>query len=259
MESEQTISMLQIAGILRKHLKAIFTTTIVVTLASVFITFFVMTPKYSATTEILVNRKLSSEMQGAQFQQVQADVQMISTYKDIITSPTVLSDVNKQISGYPGYPGSMAGIKKSLTINSSQNSQVFSVTAKSTDAGTAAAIANTTAKVFKKKIGKIMSINNVSIVSQAETDTKPVSPRKALNVLVGLVLGVILGIGLAFIRELTDRTVSDESFLTDNLGLTSLGIVSEIDQKVIERTVEHKDLQATINKDAIATGNHRRV
>jgi capsular polysaccharide biosynthesis protein len=257
-ESEQTISMMQIVGILRKHIKAILGTTIVVTLAAAFLTFFVMTPKYSATTQILVNRKLSEDMQSAQFQQVQADVQMISTYKDIITSPTVLKDVNKEVKAYPGYPGSMNALKDSLSISNSQNSQVFSVTAKSTDAGTAAAIANLTAKIFKKKVVKIMSVNNVSIVSEAVTNTKPVSPRKALNILVGIVLGIILGIALAFIRELTDRTVTSETFLTDDLGLTSLGTVTEIDQKDIERTVEHKKFQSNLNTNS-STRNHRRV
>ncbi|WP_125591044.1 YveK family protein [Companilactobacillus jidongensis] len=258
MESEQNISMMQIVGILRKHIKAIFGTTIVVTLAAIFVTFFVMTPKYSATTQILVNRKLSEDMQSAQFQQVQADVQMISTYKDIITSPTVLKDVNKKVSSYPGYPGSMGALKGSLSISNSQNSQVFSVTAKSTDAGTAAAIANMTAKVFKKKVVKIMSVNNVSIVSEATANTKPVSPRKTLNVIAGIVIGAILGIALAFVRELTDRTVLTESFLTDDLGLISLGTVTEIDQKDIERTVEHKKVQSklSINK---SSRNHRRV
>ncbi|WP_338232616.1 YveK family protein [Companilactobacillus muriivasis] len=240
MESEQTISMIQILVILRKHIKAIFGTTIVVTLVAAIMTFFVMTPKYSATTEILVNRKLSADLQGAQFQQVQADIQMISTYKDIITSPAVLKDVNREVKTYAGYPGSMAKLKKSLTVSNSQNSQVFSVTATATNAKTAAKISDATAKVFKKKIGKIMSINNVSIVSDALVTKKPVSPKKTLNILAGIILGMLLGMALAFIIELTDRTVTSESFLVDELGLTSLGVVTEIDQKDVERTVQRK-------------------
>lgn len=240
MESEQTISMIQILVILRKHIKAILGTTIVVTLVAAFMTFFVMTPKYSATTEILVNRKLSADLQGAQFQQVQADIQMISTYKDIITSPAVLKDVNREVKTYAGYPGSMTKLKKSLTISNSQNSQVFSVTAKATNAKTAAKISDATAKVFKKKIGKIMSINNVSIVSDALVTKKPVSPKKTLNILAGIILGMLLGMALAFIIELTNRTVTSESFLVDELGLTSLGVVTEIDQKDVERTVQRK-------------------
>lgn len=83
-ESRQ-ISIGQILAILRKHIGLIFASTFIVTLLTAFMTFFVMTPKYSATTQILVNRKLSEDMAGAQLQQTQADVQMISTYKDIIT------------------------------------------------------------------------------------------------------------------------------------------------------------------------------
>jgi len=103
-----------------------------------------------------------------------------------------------------------------------------------------------------------LSVNNVSIGAEAETNTNPVSPRKTLNVLVGIVLGLILGVELAFVRELTDRTVSTESFLTDDLGLISLGTVTEIDQKDIERAVEHKKVQSklSINK---SSRNHRRV
>lgn len=255
-ESEQTISMIQIWGILRKHIRAILGTTIIVTLAAAFITFFVMTPKYSATTEILVNRKLSANMEAAQFQQAQADVQMISTYKDIITSPTVLSGVNKEVNAYPGYPGSIEALKKSIAISNSQNSQVFSVTAKSTDPGTAVAIANSTARVFKKKVVKIMSINNVSVVSKATVNKKPVSPRKTLNLAAGVVLGLLLGIALAFIREITDRTVTNEDFLTNNLGLTSLGIVSEIDQEDIEKTAKIRKTHADLDTDS---ESHRRV
>jgi len=239
MESEQTISLMQIVGILRKHIKVIGITTVVVFIVAVFVTFFAMTPKYEATTEILVNRKLSPENQGAQLQQVQADVQMISTYKDIITSPTVLTTVNKTVSDYPGYPGSMAAVKDALSISNETNSQVFSVTATSTDARTAAVIANETAKVFKKRVVKMMSINNVSIVSRAVPSEHAVSPRKTLNLLVGLVTGVLLGIMLAFVREITDRTVTTEAFLTDDLGLTSLGVISEIDQADVKKQIGH--------------------
>lgn len=163
-----------------------------------------MTPKYEATTEILVNRKLSASMQAAQYQQVQADVQMISAYKDIITSPTVLKTVNNTTSGYPGYPGSMSALKNAISISNQQNSQVFSITVKATDAKTAATIANETAKVFKKQVVKMMSVHNVSIVSKATPNYSAVSPRKTINLAIGLIVGLILGIGLALLREVTD-------------------------------------------------------
>ncbi|WP_334329715.1 YveK family protein [Companilactobacillus sp. HBUAS59699] len=246
MKSEQmanTTSMIEIFGILRKHIKMIIYTTLITVFATGFVTFFVLSPKYESTTEILVNRKMSDQLQAAQYQQVQADVQMISTYKDIITSPTVLDEVNQEVEKYPGYPGSETGLQKSISISNQQNSQVFSVTAKSTDANTAAAIANLTAKVFKQKVGKIMSVDNVSIVSTASPSSTPYSPRKALSLAAGLLVGLILGCGLALIREATDKTVINESFLTDDMGWVNLGQISEISKKSYEEVSESKPVR----------------
>lgn len=235
-------------------------TTFVVTLAVAFVTFFVMAPKYQATTQLLVNRKLSSDMQAAQLQQTQADVQMINTYKDIITSPTVLKTVDKQVNNYPGYPGSMGALKDEISVSSQQNSQVFSVTVKSTDPYTASEVANLTAKTFKKKVGKIMRIDNVSIVSPASINKNPVSPRKTLNLLVGVIVGLLLGVGFAFIREVTDTTVTSERFITDDLGITNLGIVNEIDQDEVKKRIHHKrEFHGSENPDFAPQTSQRRV
>ncbi|MDE3750523.1 YveK family protein [Pediococcus pentosaceus] len=256
-ESQQ-ISIGQILSILRKHIGLIFASTFIVTLLAVFMTFFVMTPKYSATTQILVNRKLSENMAGAQYQQAQADVQMISTYKDIITSPTVLEAVNTKLERQSGYEGNVDSLKSSISIKNQQNSQVFSITAKSTNPNIAAKIANETATTFKNKVIKIMSINNVSIVSKATADDQPVSPRTKLNILIGIIVGLILGIGLAFLRELSDRTVTSEEFLTDELGLKGLGIISEINEADIRRKIAPK-LRAPMSDDDDQSRMRRRV
>ena len=265
MDSEQTISVMQILGILRKRLRLIVITTLVVTIAAAFVTFFVMTPKYEATTELLVNRKLSASDQAAALQQTQADVQMISTYKDIITSPMVLKRVSQTVNNYPGYPGSISNLKDAISISNEQNSQVFSVTVETSDARTSAAIANTTAKVFKRQVVKMMSVHNVSVVSKATPNFGAVSPRKGLNIIVGLIAGVILGGGLAFARELSDKTVTDETFLTEELGLTGLGLISKIDEKEI---VKQQQAKRHAKRDVLITGSngmiesreqHRRV
>lgn len=253
MDSEQTISVTQILGIMRKRLRTIVITTLLVTLAAAFVTFFVMTPKYQATTEILVNRRLSNSLAGAQYQQNQADVQMISTYKDIITSPTVLKKVSQKVNNYPGYPGSIDDLKDAISISNEQNSQVFSVTVTATDANTASVIANTTAQTFKKQVVKMMSVHNVSIVSKATPVNQAVSPRKKLNLLAGFVVGIILGIGFAFIRELSDKTVTEESFLTDTLGLVSLGTVNEIDESEIKKRMSRHVERPHSNNNVLIT------
>ena len=235
---EQTINIEQIFGILRKYHRLILSSTVVCTLLAVIVTFFLITPQYSASTELLVNRKQSGDA-NVQWNQVQTDVQMINTYKDLITKPVIMDSVAKKINKGSNQKLDDTTIASMIDVSNNQNSQVFSITAKSDNAYTAADIVNTTARTFQKKAPKIMSgTDNVSIISEAKPNLTPVSPKKNLNVLIGLVLGVLLGVGIAFVRELMDKTVKEESFLTEELGLTSLGIVNNIaDKDLIKKAI----------------------
>src|SRR5699024_6946451 len=228
---------------------------------------FVIPPMYSASADLLVNRQHDDTQQGLQYNNQQADVQIINTYKDIITRPIVLNAVAKKLnqprkvkvsSAVPAKydvdasgqrvqtsPAQKAVYKKipsdyrnkgldaktiasMINISNQTNSQIFSVNVKSQDAKMSQDVANAIADVFKTKISKIMAVSNVSIVSKATKNTVPVSPNVKLITLAGFVLGVITAFGWGFIKDLTDRTVKDLAFLTEELNLTNLGIIDYI-------------------------------
>lgn len=222
----------EILGILRKRKNIIIWTTVICAVLTLFTSVFIISPKYSSSTNILVNRKIDNQVNAQA--QLQADVQMISTYKDIITSPNILDSVSTKLRS-KGYNLNAEQIKKYISITNQQNSQVFTVTIKCGNPNEAAIIANTIAKTFKNKIKNIMSVNNVSILSKAQVNPNPVSPKIALNTLFGILMGLILGLVLVFIQNALDRTVTDESFITDELGLNELGIISEIPASKVKK------------------------
>lgn len=227
----------EILGILRKRKNVIIWTTVICAVFTLFVSLFVITPKYSSSTDILVNRKMDNPNGQVNDQgQIQADIQMISTYKDIITSPTILNTVSSRLAD-EGYHISSSEIRNSISISNQQNSQVFTVAVKAKNPQLAAAMANTIADVFKTKVKKIMSVNNVSILSKAVASSSPVSPKVGLNTIIGIVVGLILGLILAFIANGLDRTITDESFITEDLELNDLGIINEIPASKVKKLI----------------------
>ena len=221
---------------------------------------FVVEPKYTSTTQILVNQKRNTTDAGQAFNAQQADVQLINTYKDIVTSPVILKDASKWIKNPTevvkpakkakyktladgtkklvspaepavvrragrGYNVSAKEMQKSVSVTTQQQSQVFTISAKSNDPEKAQAIANAVAQTFKSKIKTIMNVNNVTIVSPAARGTKTF-PKTTLFTLAGVVLGLIISIALIVLRDSFNTTVRDDDYLTKELGLTNLGHIS---------------------------------
>jgi capsular exopolysaccharide synthesis family protein len=66
---------------------------------------------------------------------------------------------------------------------------------------------------------------NLWIIEEAKTQTQPVSPKKGLNILLGLVLGVFGGLGLALFVEYLDNKIKDPDETEATLDTPILGVV----------------------------------
>ncbi|MCI5762315.1 MAG: Wzz/FepE/Etk N-terminal domain-containing protein [Ligilactobacillus agilis] len=227
-ENEETVIDLgRLLLTLKKNLFSIIAWAVVGLIISLVVLFIFIEPKYSATTDILVNQK--NDNVQTQYAAQQADLGAVTTYEDILKRSVILSPVLKEVRTRDNYKGSLGDLQKSVSVSNETNSKIISVTVTDKDAYTAADVANTVAKTFKEKIVKMMKIDNVTIVSTAKPNATPVFPKKTLGALVGIVLGALIGIAIAIVRELTDKTVKDMDFLTDEVGLTSLGTVFHIE------------------------------
>lgn len=227
-ENEETVIDLgRLLLTLKKNLFSIIAWAVVGLIISLVVLFIFIEPKYSATTDILVNQK--NDNVQTQYAAQQADLGAVTTYEDILKRSVILSPVLKEVRAKDNYKGSLGDLQKSVSVSNETNSKIISVTVTDKDAYTAADVANTVAKTFKEKIVKMMKIDNVTIVSSAKPNATPVFPKKTLGALVGIILGALIGVAIAIVRELTDKTVKDMDFLTDEVGLTSLGTVFHIE------------------------------
>ncbi len=68
----------------------------------------------------------------------------------------------------------------------------------------------------------------IKVISPAVTPTEPVKPKKRLNVLLAIFLGIFGGMGLAFFIDYFDHTISTPDELERHTGISALGSVREI-------------------------------
>lgn len=264
---ENTIDLRRLMSLLRQHVWGIVITTVACAVVALLLAMFVIPARYQATTQILVNERHANNMQINNTQQ--ADVQMVNTYKDIITNPVILNEASRNLrnprtmvrpakkavyrrdslgrrhlvraakpavykNNGQSYKVSADELQDHLKVSTQQNSQVFSLTATTGDPEESAAIANAVAGVFKRKIKTMMTINNVTIVSRASAPKGKSFPSNKLFFLGGAILGLIISIAWIIIRDMLNTTVRDVDFLTNDLNLSNLGQISHF-----EMSAEH--------------------
>ncbi|MEB7065252.1 Wzz/FepE/Etk N-terminal domain-containing protein [Mammaliicoccus sciuri] len=218
---EETIDLSKLLLILKKNMKYLIILPIVFLALSMVITFVFMTPKYSSSTQVLVNQKETDNQMMAQ--QVQSNLQLVNTYSEIIKSPRILDKVSKNLKG----KYSSKEISGMLTVSNQAESQILNIEVENESREAASKVANEIAKVFSKDVSKIMNVDNVSILSKADTKGNQISPQPLVNSVVGIFLGLIVALIIIFLKEILDKRIKTEEDVAEILDLPVLGTIQD--------------------------------
>lgn len=243
---EETISLQEVFEIIRKKIALILIITFSAAAISAIVSFFLITPKYERSTQLLVNRSQVSE--NFSTNEVQTNIQLINTYSEIILSPRILDIAAKELEGLIELENgeiTASYLKGKITVNNQNNSQVLNISVEDTDPHRAALIANKVAEVFQREIPSIMNVDNVNILSEADVpeDLSPVSPKPLLNIAIAFVVGLMLGVGLAFLIEYFDNTIKTEQDIEKYLELPVLGVITTFDMEDMQQKRDFKSLR----------------
>lgn len=222
---EETLSLQDIIKIIKERFLLIISLTIIAVGIAIVLNFYILTPIYQVKTQILVNQKENGE-EVYSWNQIQTDLQLINTYNDIITSPIILSKVIEELR----IDTTPEQLSYQITLSSESDSKVLDIQVLDSDPELAVNIANTTAEVFKEEIPSLMNVDNINILSIAtmSESASPVEPNKMRNIAIGAVIGIVLGIFLAFVLEILDTTIKDEKDVEEILGVPIMGLVGSI-------------------------------
>ncbi|KYG30602.1 YveK family protein [Alkalihalobacillus trypoxylicola] len=225
---EETISLQDIFNTLKRRLKLLFIIPLIALVLSGVISYFLLTPTYESTAQILISQENSEQVISQQ--DVRTNLELINTYNEVMRSAAILDLVIDELN----LDTTVNSLKNSLSISSENNSQVMNLTVEHVDPAIAVNIANTTATIFEEQIVNLMNIDNVNILAPATLgeNPSPVSPNPTLNMAIALVIGLMLAVGLAFLLEYLDPTIKSEEELEKLLELPLLGVVPNMDEEM---------------------------
>lgn len=234
---EENISIQELYQILKKRIVFILSITLLAVIISAFVTFFILTPKYEASTQILVNQSQNGNDEVSS-SDLQSSRELVSTYNIIMTSPAILEPVIEEAN----FNGSISDLQAKINVESEEESQVATVTVNDTDPQKAVLLANTLAQTFENEIPKIMDVDNVSVLSKAsnEDTSAPVSPQPMLNLGIALITGLIVAVCLAFVLEFLDKSIKNEQDIEKNLKLPILGTVPIMPENEVNKSLNNK-------------------
>jgi polysaccharide biosynthesis transport protein len=81
-------------------------------------------------------------------------------------------------------------------------------------------------RMTQTKLESQTTQTNVAVINEAIEPINPSFPNLTLNIAVAIVLGSIIAIGAALLREFSDRIVRSEADLVETLGVPVLGVLS---------------------------------
>ncbi len=194
-------------------------------------------PSYSATSKVFVSTQSSgttSELaQGNNF-----SVQRVKTYVDLMATPLVLSPVIDSL----GLETTVDRLVLKISASAPLDTSIIAITALDADPERAAAIANAASKSLTAVVGDIETPGGADAVSpvkltlaqEAVAPTLPDSPNVPLNLALGALVGLALGLGAAVLREAFDTRIRNQR---DVERITKVAVLGGIvfDPKAQER------------------------
>jgi capsular exopolysaccharide synthesis family protein len=197
----------ELLAVIRQRWRLIVACVVLAVAAAVAVT-LTTTPVYEARARIYLSaERTSGSSSGNIFVLTSED---LDTYVSILDTPAVLDPLRKELDLEPGHP-------IQVSARTSGSTSILNITARAADGEEAAAVANEVGPQLGKVAGEFSTLLKSSgqkVVSTpiqpATAPSRPVSPDPGRNIGLGLLAGLVLGLGLAFIRYALDTKVRGE-------------------------------------------------
>lgn len=178
----------------------------------------------------------------------------VRSYVALLGSYRVADDVSARLGGTP-VP---ADVKSALSASADPDTVIITIRAEANSPELAAALAQTTMDVFSSTVAQLEQPLDPTrppsvtsrVLERPFADPTPASPRPLLNLLAGLIFGLLAGAFIAVLRERSDSQVRSTDAMGEAAGAPALGAVPRLadsdatNSSLLSRTTNGFDIGA---------------
>jgi capsular polysaccharide biosynthesis protein len=212
--------------IIQKRIWIILTLTILAALFVGTISAFFLDEIYASSTTLIVSKqKENSNINDLQLNDINLSRNLVDTYSVIIKSDRVLEKVLKEVNlALP-----IAELRSKIDVKSENNTEIIRITIEDTNSEIARDIANSVARVFMNEVTTLLRMDNVQVIDLAKASPSPVKPNVKMNTLIAAMIGLMAGIGIAFLLEMLDNTIKTQEDVQKYMDIPVIGIIPSFD------------------------------
>ena len=188
---------------------------------------FLTTPLYEASTRLFVSTtsgdSVSDILSGSQFSQ-----ERVVSYTELLMGETLAKRTIAKL----GLNMTPKELQANVTATAKADTVLLNLSVRDPSPVRARDIADALSDEFVVMVRELETPENgsapaarVVVEQRASVPEQPVSPNKTRNLAMGLAVGVLLGLGLAYLRDRLDNTVKDRQTLEQ---ITNVGLVGSI-------------------------------
>lgn len=223
-DGQYMLSLKPLFGVLRRRLWVIGVLSVMLAGATVGLS-LAQTPTYEASVTILVGQERGSTENPTDVGGLQ---QLTRTMAEGVGSRPVAEAVIQQLDLQITSEDFLD--EERLSVEQIPETQFIQVNYRDSSPERAQQVANTIGDVFSEQISQVSpsaSAVTATVWAQAVTPDEPVSPNPVRNGLLALMLGLLLGVGLAFLLEYLDDSWRSAEEAEQILGIPTFGVIPD--------------------------------
>lgn len=219
-DDETEIDLSEIFYLLWTHIVQIVGLFVAGAVVVFLLTFFLVTPKYTATARMYITSGSNSVVD---LSSLQVSTQLKADYQELIKSDNILQDVIDNLS----LDEDVDTLKGQVAVTNPSDTRILNISITTDNAQLSADIANELAKQAKTYLPKVMKTDEPNVFEEAQVPEKKSSPSYQKNALIGGLLTALLYCAVIIIKHVTNDTFVTPDDINKAFGVQPLAAIPE--------------------------------